>query len=108
MQHSTLENGRWFELSLNEQMGNIGTEIGRVLRARKQNNPIALENARDRALELIDLTIADPNRKHQLKEIIRAREVFIDSLATKKAYRSDLVSIDKYFMHFAIASRLNR
>ncbi len=108
MQHSSLENGRWFKFTLNEQMGNIGTEVGRIIRARKQNDQVAMNNALERSLELFDLTISDDRRKHQLKEIIRAREVLVDSLATKTAYHSDLASIDKYFMHFAIAARLNR
>lgn len=107
MQHSTLENGQWFKLSLYEQMGNIGTEIGRIIRAKEKNDQPAVDNALDRCLELIDLTIRDSRRKHQLKEITRAREIIVDSLAEKKDYNSDLASIDKYFMHFAIASRLN-
>ena len=108
MQHSSLENGRWFKLSLNEQMGNIGTEVGRIIRAEKQNNQVAKNNALERCLELFDLTISDRRRIHQLKEIIRAREVLVDSMADQKEYYSDLASIDKYFMHFAVASRLNR
>lgn len=89
-------------------MGNIGTEVGRIIRAQKQNDSQALNNARDRALELFDLTITDPRRKHQLKEIIRAREVLVDALSEKTSFGYDLQSIDKYFMQFAIASRLNR
>lgn len=106
--HKNLASGRWFELSLYEQMGNIGTEVGRVIRARKQNDKIASDNAVERALELFDLTITDPRRKNQLKEIIRAREVFVDAISDKKEYNVDLESTDKYLMQFAMASRLNR
>lgn len=77
------------------------------MRAKEKNDQSALDNALDRCLELFDLTISDNRRRHQLKEITRAREVLIDSLAEGKDYNSDLDSIDKYFMHFAIASRLN-
>lgn len=107
MQHSSLANGRWFKLSLYEQMGNIGTEVGRIIRAKKQNDQVALDNALYRGLELLDLTVSDNRRKHQLKEILRAREILVDSVAERKDYNSDLASIDKYFMHFAIASRLS-
>ncbi|HDP69971.1 MAG TPA: hypothetical protein ENN38_04065 [Actinobacteria bacterium] len=88
-------------------MGNIGTEIGRVIRAKKQNDNVSFINAVDRTLELFDLTISDRNRRGQLKEIVRAREVFLDSLEESPEYRSNLVEIDKYFMHFAMAARLN-
>ena len=33
MQHSSLENGRWAELSFPQQMANIGSETSRVLKA---------------------------------------------------------------------------
>jgi hypothetical protein len=66
-----------FELTLYEQMGNIGTEIGRILHARKRNDLAAQNNALCRALELFDLTVSDPRRKHQLKEILRARELLL-------------------------------
>ena len=105
--HNNLAAGKWFELSLCEQMGNIGTEIGRVIRAKKTNNEPALANAVDRTLDLFDLTISDPNRLGQLKEIVRAREIFTDSLSTNPAYSSTLEDIDKYFLNFARAARIN-
>ncbi len=33
MQHATLENGRWAEMSFPQQMANIGSETSRVLKA---------------------------------------------------------------------------
>lgn len=108
MQHTKLENGHWFELTLYEQLGNVGTEVGRMVRARKRKNSPDFLNARDRALELLDLTIADPKRKHQLREITRVREVLIDSISEKSSYNSDLAALDRYFINFAYAARLNR
>jgi hypothetical protein len=105
--HSNLANGRWFELSLYEQMGNIGTEVGRALRAQKQNDTVALENATERTLELFDLTMADPRIITRLKEIARARECFVDALSENSEYKSSLEDLDKYFMQFAIAARLS-
>lgn len=108
MQHTGLEEGRWFELSLYEQMGNIGSEVGRVARAKKQGDTEAYNNALDRALELFHLTIADPNRKDQLKEILRSKEVFLDALLDKPEYKSNVDDIDRYFFNFALAARINR
>jgi hypothetical protein len=108
MQHTGLEEGRWFELSLYEQMGNIGSEVGRVARAKKQGDTKAYNNALDRALELFRLTIADPNRKDQLKEILRSKEVFLDALLDKPEYKSNVDDIDRYFFNFALAARINR
>jgi hypothetical protein len=105
--HSNLASGRWFELTLYEQMGNIGSEVGRVIRAQKQNDKVAFDNAVERSLELFDLTISDPRRKNQLKEIARAREVFVDALLEKTTLNSSLADSDKYLMQFAIAAKIN-
>jgi len=47
------------ELTLVEQLGNIGSEVGRASRAKAQGNEQRLAGALDRALELFDLTLAD-------------------------------------------------
>jgi len=36
--HAGLAAGRWFELTLMEQLGNIGSEVGRATRAKAQGN----------------------------------------------------------------------
>ena len=105
--HSDLAAGRWFELSLYEQMGNIGMEVGRVIRAHKKGDTVGFSNAVDRVLELFNLTIKDPRRKDRLKEITRAREVFLDALSERPEYNSSLEDMDTYLMKFAIAARLN-
>lgn len=53
--HDSLANRRWFALSLVEQLGNIGSEVNRVVRAR--GNQQRFDYAVSRALELFDLTL---------------------------------------------------
>jgi hypothetical protein len=36
--HPRLAAGRWFELTLMEQLGNIGSDVGRASRAKSQGN----------------------------------------------------------------------
>ena len=77
--HSGLTSERWEQLSLLEQLGNIGSEVGRALKAKEQGNTQRLEGALDRALELFDLTLADPkHRGPRLRELCRTREVLCD------------------------------
>jgi hypothetical protein len=103
--HKNLASGRWFELSLAEQLGNIGSE---VLRASRQQNKdkklfwLAVE----RALELFDLTLEDPRWKGRRWEIARAREVFLDAVFGGKEYKSSLEDLVRYFDQFACAARL--
>ena len=76
--HKNLADGKWFTLTLAEQMGNIGSEVGRAFGWKEKNEKTLGENAGQRALELFDLTIQDPRWLKRLKEIARAREVFCD------------------------------
>ncbi|MEK7137226.1 MAG: hypothetical protein AAB853_02985 [Patescibacteria group bacterium] len=104
--HADLAAGRWQEFSLNEQLGNIGSEVGRALRARAQGNEERLRGALDRALELFDLTIADPkHRGPRLREICRAREVVCDFFFGENEYGSTAASLDRYFTAFGLAAR---
>lgn len=107
MQHSDLASGRWHELSLFEQMGNIGSEINRALRSQKKDKQL-FENSIFRALELLDFTIADPRWRKRLKELTRVREVLCDAYLGGKEYKSTLEEIDTYFFQFALAARLQR
>lgn len=60
-----------------------------------------------RALELLDLTLADPRQRHsvaRLREIARAREVVADFLAGPNQYGSTGASLQKYFDAYARAA----
>ncbi len=47
---------RWAKLSIFEQMGNIGTEVGSAINAKKRNDEISTDAAMRRATDLFDLT----------------------------------------------------
>lgn len=104
--HSSLAEGRWFTFSLAEQLGNIGSEVSRCIRARGDDK--RFEGAVFRALELFDLTLSDPRWRKRLKEIARARELFCDAIQDGKEYGTTLEDLDKYFYYFAFAARTNR
>ncbi|MEX2375069.1 MAG: hypothetical protein WD942_05715 [Dehalococcoidia bacterium] len=103
--HPSLAAGRWQTMTLMEQLGNIGSEVGRAIKAKAQGNQTRLTASLERALELFDLTITDERRRHRLKEILRAREVVCDFLVGDNTYRSTGEALDKYFMAFALAAR---
>ena len=97
---------RWFTFSPAEQLGNVGSEVSRVLRWRSRNPEIAT-GALHRALELIDLTLDDPRHRAslaRLREICRARELLLDFLVGPNHYRSTEKSLQRYFDAFGIAA----
>ena len=78
-QHRDLAAGRWAQLSLTEQLANVGSEVGRMLRWRGR-----------------------------LSEIARARELLCDAAAGGGSYGSTLEGLDRYFLAFAVLARKSR
>lgn len=104
--HREAAAGAWFDLSLMEQMGNIGTEVGRAARAKEAGKDERAWHALVRALELFDLTIADARwRGPRRREICRAREVVCDFIVGDNKYGESAESLDRYFLPFALAAR---
>ena len=105
-QHKELADGGWQRFNLMEQMTNIGAEVGRARKWRGKDEEL-FQGAVERALELFDLTLEDPRWRTRLREIARAREVFLDAVFGGKEYRSTLEELDRYFSQFAYAARIN-
>lgn len=107
IRHRDLAGGRWWTLSLTEQLGNVGSEVSRASRW-MHRNPETARLAFHRALELIDLTLADPRLREspaRLREVARAREVVADFFAGNNEYHSTALSLQRYFDQYALAAR---
>ena len=106
--HKNLAAGKWATLSFVEQMGNIGSEVSRAGHWRGKDEKL-FQGATERALELFDLTLEDPPwHGGRLREIARSREVFCDAIFGGIEYNSSLESLNRYFLNFAFAARLNK
>ncbi|HEV8308888.1 MAG TPA: hypothetical protein VGW35_14600 [Methylomirabilota bacterium] len=105
--HRDLAAGRWGRLSLAEQLANVGSEVGRMRRWRGRDERL-VTGAFDRALELLDLTLADPRWRDRLREIARARELLCDAAAGGSDYGTTLEDLDRYFLAFAVVARGSR
>jgi hypothetical protein len=105
--HAGLAAGRWRQLSLGEQLANVGAEVGRMRRRPAAAEPAA-SAAFDRALELLDLTLADPRWRGRRKEIARARELLCDAALGGPEYGTTLADLDRYFLAFAALARRGR
>ena len=62
--HQELAAGKWFKMSLAEQMANIGSEVSRAHKWEGKDEDI-FWGAVNRALELFDLTLTDSRWKGQ-------------------------------------------
>lgn len=102
--HSGLA-ARWSTFSLLEQMGNVGSEVGRAIRAHAGGNASRFDHALARALELFDLTAADDRWKGaRRREILRAREEFCRLFFDVDVSPGSAKSLERYFLHFAQAA----
>jgi hypothetical protein len=59
----------------------------------------------DRALELLDLTIADPRNRQHLKEITWLRETLLDYFVGSKEFASSPAGWHAYFHAYGMAAR---
>ena len=110
MIHKGMAAGRWFEMSLMEQMANVGSDVFRTILWKKRGDLALSQQAFFRALELIDLTIADEKHEKKAcrKELVRVREVMIDYFMYDNQYGSTDALWENYFYCFNYAASLAR
>jgi hypothetical protein len=96
LQRRDLAAGRWWKLTIAEQLGHVGSEVSRMLRWRSRDAGIA-QGAFALALELIDLTLADPRYRQS-----------VDSFSGPNEYGSDAAGLQRCFDAHAIAASRRR
>ncbi|MEI7674601.1 MAG: hypothetical protein WCI37_03515 [bacterium] len=106
MTNHIFDSDAWDEMDVFNQMGNIGSEVGRALKAKRQGQLDRSMAAFYRGLDLIDETtkIWVSQKKSGVRELLYARELFAESVTTDNI---DL-TLENYFMQYATAARLRR
>lgn len=105
-QHKALTDGRWQDLSLMEQLANIGSEVLRAIKWRKKGNTHYSTLAFHRALELLDLTIRIPSLGlHRRRELTRLRSALVDDFAGTNEFRSSDILWERMFTAYTYAAR---
>ena len=102
--------GRWFEMTLMEQLANVGCDVSLTISWKKKDDLELSQQAFARALELLDLTIADPKYKNtgSLKELITMRELLVDYFKGENVYGSTDALWENYFYRFNYAAALQQ
>ena len=95
----------WGKLSLVEQMANIGSEVIRCLKWKSKGNSEYADLANIQAIKLFDLTLGIPSDFAQLKEIARARELWLDFYSGSNQYHQTADQWERYFLAFNFAAR---
>ena len=106
MANYEIDRERWARLSIFEQMGNIGAEVGRAVNATRAGKDKRAQGAIDRAVDLLDATVEVlvAQKSPRVKEVLRAREEFL-RLFFDGTFEEDADNIVRYFNLFAIVAR---
>ena len=97
----SVSSDRWYKMSFEEQMGNIGSEFSRMISLKQKGDLKNAQNSFDRVLELLDLTISQ--RKN--RELFRLREILCDLFLGTNIYKVSIKYLKDYFLFFALSSR---
>ncbi|MCX5924189.1 MAG: hypothetical protein NTZ68_02080 [Candidatus Dependentiae bacterium] len=108
--HKQMAAGRWFEMTLMEQLANVGCDVSLTISWKKKEDLELSQQALARALELLDLTIADPKYKNTgtLKELVTIREALVDYFTGANEYGSSDSLWENYFYRFNYAAALQQ
>jgi hypothetical protein len=97
-------------MNIFEQMGNIYSEVGRSFKAKRAGKIKERDESIIRALDLFDATTETlaAQKSIRLKEVLRAKDQFLSIVLDANASPKDIDSIDRYFLQFATAARINK
>lgn len=109
MSNHRMDREHWSQLSIYDQMGNIGSEVGRAIKAQRNGKPERVERALDRALDLFEATTDQlvKEKSPRLKEVLRARNEFL-RLFYDGSFDDEADSIERYFTLYAVAANKQR
>jgi hypothetical protein len=86
----------------------VGSDVERTIQWKKKNNLEYSQQACERALELLDLTISDSKNKNRLKEIVRVRGMFADHYMGINEFSFTDEYWQEYFFDSAYAAAIAR
>ena len=106
MSSHVFDSKKWAALDIFNQMGNIGSEVGRALAAKRQGKPERMLPAFYRGMDLINATVDAWAERGEpaLPELLIARERFACTILTDE----EDTTLERYFMDFAVAARMRQ
>jgi hypothetical protein len=107
-----IDRERWARFGIIDQMGNIGSEVGRSINAWKSGNEKRFYSAVERGVDLfeatVEVTLTQPKsvqRSRRLRKILAARDRYLRLFFDGPFDPEEAASVDRYFMRFAMVAR---
>jgi len=107
--HKDLTPERWFKFSFDEQMANVGADIGRAINWRNKDKEQS-KNFLKMGLILFDAIIADPKNKDKQKELLKVHKELVNYFSGNNFSESDDEKWNNYFygFNYAVAVKAQR
>ncbi len=93
---------RWEQMSISEQMMNIGGELERAIAWKNKNDPEKMNNYLEKVRQWMGLTMADPKNRGRLGELVLAQEEYEDFFG-ENHWNNSADTIMKYWDSFLSA-----
>jgi hypothetical protein len=111
MTNYSVDREKWAKMTIFEQMGNIYSEVGRSFNALGRGDLENQNNALYRAIDLFDATaeVLISSKPSRVREVLRAKDQYLEVFFGGADANSvkNIASLDRYFMQYALAARIN-
>lgn len=91
---------RWYQLSVQQQISNIGSEVHRAIRFKNKDDKKKTLGFVNVALEFLSLTQSDPKNRNRIQEFGFCREELIDYFIGENIYQTTEEMLIKYYDAF--------
>ena len=88
---------KWTDLTLAEQMVNVGNEVRRAFNAEKKGNEERMKNECLAAVNMLALMMSDPRNLYRQSELLLAERVLVDYFFGGNTYNSSEEGIRRYY-----------
>lgn len=96
----------WQELSIYEQMANVGSEVQRLFTWQERGKPEMATRAAERAVDLVEKTMADQKNQRYRKELQKLKQLIVEfSGQSGEAPNTRPATLKKYFLSYGLAVR---
>ncbi len=82
-------------------IANLGSEVSRLLDAKKNGDNHAMNSAYDRSKKILDQIMVSPEMKPRLAEMAILEMILKDTTSLKPEYNVSPLELESYFLPFA-------
>lgn len=91
---------KWFSMSIQQQISNIGSEVSRAIAWKNKGNEKRADGFCQKAIDYLVLSVEDPKNVHRIGELIFCIRELQDYFLGKNYYNTTDQMLKKYYDAF--------